>query len=159
MSRVLLTDSLVLPRLSLLHVLVACFQANFEKQSVTAVSDYSCRNYAEFCFFYWSLLSKVQKLSELPEIAWSQYVGRLLNTWSNVPALECLRSEPIVMTALGGCGDTVKRSFLKECPNFLMEFLKALQNCRGVIEPEWLFSRYAAPGRRGLYSGVVSRLG
>ena len=30
-SRVLVTDSLVLPRLSLLHVLVACFQANFEK--------------------------------------------------------------------------------------------------------------------------------
>ena len=130
MSRVVVTDSFVLPRLSLLHVLVACFQANFEKQFVNVVSDYSCRNYAEFCFFYWSLLSKVKKLSELPEVeAWSQYVGRPLNTWSNVPALECLRSEPIVMSALGGCGDTVKRSFLKECHSFLMEFLKVLNSC------------------------------
>ena len=42
----------------------------------------------------------MKKLSELPEIeASSQYVGRPLNTWSNVPASECLRSEPIVMTA------------------------------------------------------------
>ena len=51
MSRVVVTDSLVLPRLSLMHVLVACFQANFEKQFVTDVSDYSGRSYAEFCFF------------------------------------------------------------------------------------------------------------
>ena len=125
MSRVVVADSPVLPGLSLLHVLVACFQANFEKQFVTDVSDYSCRSFAEFCFFYWSLLSKVETLSELPKIEpWSQYVVRPLNTWSNDPASECLRSEPIVMSALGGCGDTVKRSFLKECHSFLMEYLK-----------------------------------
>ena len=129
MNRVVVTDSLELHRLSLLHVLVACFQANFEKQFVTVVSEYSCRNYAQFCFFYLSRLSKVKKLSELPYIeAWSQHVGRLLNTWSNVPAPECLRSEPIVMSALSGCGDTVKRSCFKERHSFLMEFLKVLNS-------------------------------
>ena len=32
------------------------------------------------------------------------------------------------MSALGGCGYTVKRSFLEECHSFLMDFLKVLNS-------------------------------
>ena len=121
------SDTFILPRLSLLHVLVSCFQSNFETQSDKSVTNYSCRNYAEFCFFYWSLLGKVKKLSELPAIEeWSEYVGQPLSTWANVSYIDCLRSEPIVTKALDGCCDAVKRSFLWECHGFLMEFLKVL---------------------------------
>ena len=108
-------------------MLVSCFQSNFETQSDKSVTDYSCRNYAEFCFFYWSFLGKVKKLSELPAIEeWSEYVGRPLSTWANVSYIDCLRSEPIVVKALDGCSDAVKRSFLRECHGFLIEFLKVL---------------------------------
>ena len=127
LGQVIVSDTYILPRLSLLHVLVSCFQSNFETQSDKSVTDYSCRNYAEFCFFYWSLLGKVKKLSELTAIEeWSEYVGRPLSTWANVSYIDCLRSEPIVIKALDGCGDAVKRSFLRECHGFLMEFLKVL---------------------------------
>ena len=127
LGQLIVSDSYVLPRLSLLHVLVSCFQSNFEKQGDESVTDYSCRNYAEFCFFYWSLLGKVKKLSELPRIEeWSLYIGRPLCTWSNVAYVDCLRSEPIVLKALQGCSDAVKRNFLRECHGFLMEFLKVL---------------------------------
>ena len=64
LGQVIVSDSYMLPRLSLLLVLVSCFQSNFEKQGDESVTDYSCRTYSEFCFFYWSLLSKVQKLAE-----------------------------------------------------------------------------------------------
>ena len=127
LGQLIVSDSYVLPRLSLLHVLVSCFQSNFEKQGDESVTDYSCRNYAEFCFFYWSLLGKVKKLSELPRIEeWSLYIGRPLCTWSNVAYVDCLRSEPIVLKALQGCSDAAKRNFLRECHGFLMEFLKVL---------------------------------
>ena len=60
------------------------------------ITDYSCRGDTEFCFFYWSLFSKVKKLSELPEIDdWSAYIGRPLTTWSTVSYVECLRTEPL----------------------------------------------------------------
>ena len=73
LGQVIVSDIYILPRLSLLHVLVSCFQSNFEIQSDKSVTDYSYRNYAEFCFFYWSLLGKVKKLSELPAIEdWSE---------------------------------------------------------------------------------------
>ena len=127
LGQVIVSDTYILPRLSLLHVLVSCFQSNFETQFDKSVTDYSCRNYAEFCFFYWSLLGKVKKLSELPAIEeWSEYVGRPLSTWANVSYIDCLRSEPIVIKALDGCSDAVKRGFLRECHGFLMEFLKVL---------------------------------
>ena len=58
-----------------LHVVDVCFQANFAKQFVPEITDYSCRIYVEFVFF-WSLLGKVKKLSDLPEIdAWSDYTA------------------------------------------------------------------------------------
>ena len=69
----------------------------------------------------------MKKLSELPRIEeWSLYIGRPLCTWSNVAYVDCLRSEPIVLKALQGCSDAVKRNFLRECHGFLMEFLKVL---------------------------------
>ena len=93
------------------------------------ITDYSCRGYAEFCFFYWSLLSKVKKLSELPEIDdWSAYIGRPLTTWSTVSYIECLRTEPLFVTALVGCTEAVRKSFLRKGYGFLMEFLKVLNN-------------------------------
>ena len=50
---------------------------------------------------------------------------------------------------------------MQQFPYGVLEGVAELCLCEitGVIEPELLFSRYAAPGRRGLYSGVVSRLG
>ena len=127
LGQVIVSDTYILPRLSLLHVLVFCFQSNFEAQSDKSITDYSCRNYAEFCFFYWSLLGKVKKLSDLPAIEeWSEYIGRPLSTWTNLSYIDCLRSELIVVKALGVCSDAVKRRFLRECHGFLMEFLKVL---------------------------------
>ena len=129
LNQMILADGRVLPRLSVLHLIVVCFQANFEKQFMQEITDYSCRVYAEFCFFYWSLLSKVKKLSELPEIDdWSAYIGRPLTTWSTVSYIECLRTEPLFVTALAGCTEAVRKSFLREGYGFLMEFLKVLNS-------------------------------
>ena len=109
LNQMVLADVHILPRLCVLQVLVLFFMANFEKQFVFEVTDYSCRNYAEFFFFYRSLLSKVKKLSELPEIdAWSEYVGKPLTTWSNLPYVECLVGEPIVVKALSGSTAAVR---------------------------------------------------
>ena len=55
-----LADDHILPRLCVIQVLVLCFMANFEEQFVAEITDNSYRNYSEFCFFYWSLLSKVK---------------------------------------------------------------------------------------------------
>ena len=127
LSQMVLADDQILPRLCVLEVLVLCFMANFEKQFVTEITDYSCRNYAEFCFFYWSLLNKVKKLSDLPEIdAWSDYVGKPLTTWPNLAYVECLAGEPIVVKALTGCTVTVRRSFLRESHSLLMSFLRVV---------------------------------
>ena len=50
-------------------------QSSLCRRSLTTVVE-AMRNIA---FFYWSLLGKVNKLSELPEIdAWSEYIGKLL---------------------------------------------------------------------------------
>ena len=127
LGQMIVSDSYVLPRLSLLHVLVSCFQSNFEKQGDECVTDYSCRNYSEFCFFYWSLLGKVKKLAELPTIEeLSSYFGRPLSIWSKFSFVDSLRSEPIVVKALVGYSNTAKRRFLRECHGFLMEFFKVL---------------------------------
>ena len=76
----------------------------------------------------------MRTLSELPAIEeWSEYIGRPLSTWANVYYIDCLRSQPIVIKALGGCGDAVKRSFLRECQGFLMEFLKVLNTSAYAI--------------------------
>ena len=109
LNQMILAGGRVLPRLCVLHVIVVCFQVNFEKQFMQEITDYSCRGYAEFCFFYWSLLSKVKKLSELPEIDdRSAYIGRPLTTWSTVLYIECLRTEPLFVTALAGCTEAVR---------------------------------------------------
>ena len=90
-GQLIISDTLVLPRLSVLHVLVSCFQVTFVKQFATEVTDYTCRNYANFCYFYWALLGKVKKLSTLPEIeAFGQYIGLPLTTWANIAYTECL---------------------------------------------------------------------
>ena len=126
LNQMILADARVLPRLCVLHVIVVCFQANFEKQFMQKFTDYSCRGYAEYCFFYWSLL---KKLSELPEIDdWSAYIGRPPTTWSTVSYIECLRTEPLFVSALAGCTEAVRKSFLREGYGFLMEFLKVLNS-------------------------------
>ena len=129
LNQMVLADAWVLPRLCVLHVVVVCFQANFEKQFLQEITDYSCRGYAEFCFFYWSLLSKVKKLSELPEIDdWSAYIGRPLTTWSTVSYVECLKTEPLFASVLAGSPEAIRKSFLREGYGFMMEFLKVLNS-------------------------------
>ena len=130
LNQMVLSDAQVLPRLSLLHLLVSCFQANFQKLSAQDICDYSCRSYGEFCFFYWSVLSKVKKLSDLPDIdSWSEYIGRPLNTWPNVAYVDCFRGERIFGIAMTGFTDSRRRSFLRDCHGLLMEFLKVLARC------------------------------
>ena len=66
----------------------------------------------------------MKKLSALPEIeAWSQYIGLPLTTWANIAYTECLRGEPLVTVS---CSDAFRRTFLRECQGFLLEFLKVL---------------------------------
>ena len=126
-GQLIISDTLVLPRLSVLHVLVSCLQVTFVKQFATEVTDYTCRNYVDFCYFYWALLRKVKKLSSLPEIeAWSQYIGLPLTMWANIAYTECLRGEPLVTVALSSCSDALRRTSLRECQGFLLEFLKVL---------------------------------
>ena len=134
LNQMILADAQVLPRLCLLHLLVSCFQANFQKLFAQGICDYSCRNYGEFCFFYWSILSKVKKLSDLPDInAWSEYIGRPLNSWSNVAYVDCFRGERIVGLAMTGFTDAPKRTFLRDCHGLLMEFLKVLSRCPFIL--------------------------
>ena len=134
LNQMVLADAQVLPRLSLLHLLVSCFQANFQKLAAQGVCDYSCRNYGEFCFFYWNILSKVKKLSDLPDIdSWSEYVGRPLNTWFNVAYVDCFRGERIIGIAMTGFTDARKRVFLRDCHGLLMEFLKVLSRCPFIL--------------------------
>ena len=126
LSQMVLADDHNLPRLCVRQGLVLCFLSNFEKQVMAEVTDYTCRNYAEFCFFYRSLLSKVKKLSELPGIdAWSEY-GKPLTTWPNISYVECLVEEPIVVKALAGRTVAVHHSFLRENQAMLMVFLRVL---------------------------------
>ena len=51
LNQMVLADAQVLPRLNLLHLLVSCFQANFQKLSAQEICNCSCRTYGEFCFF------------------------------------------------------------------------------------------------------------
>ena len=64
----LCSNCLGLPLLALLHVVLFCFRANCAKQFDSAIKDYACRSLTDCCFFYWSLLSTVKKLSQLPAI-------------------------------------------------------------------------------------------
>ena len=84
-GQLIISHSLVLPRLSVLHVLLACFQAKFAKQFVAEITEYTCHNYADFCYFYWNLLGKVKKLGTLPAFeAWKLYIGQPLTIWANI---------------------------------------------------------------------------
>ena len=127
LDSLLCSDRLGLPRLSLLHVVLLCFRANFKRLFDSGAKDYACRNYSDFCFFYWSLLSKVKKVSQLPSIDdWSKYMGKPLNSWANVSVGECLQGEPSILKALRGFEDTPRRAFLRECQSYLLELLKHL---------------------------------
>ena len=44
----------------------------------------------------------------------------------NIAYTECLRGEPLVTVALSSCSDAFRRTFLRECQGFLLEFLKVL---------------------------------
>ena len=68
-----------------LHVVLLCFRANCTKQFDSAIRDYACRSFADCCFFYWSLLSEVKKLRQLPAIdIWYRYIDMPLNSWASV---------------------------------------------------------------------------
>ena len=68
LDSLLCSDRLGLPRLALLHVILLCYCSNFRKQQDSNVLDYACHNFTDFCFFYWSLLGKVKKISQLPSV-------------------------------------------------------------------------------------------
>ena len=121
-----LADLRILTRLCVLHVVVVCFQANV----AVCADDHCChcRSYADFCFFNWSLLDKVEKLSELQEIdAWSENIGKPL-TLSVVSYVDCLRTEPIFVTALAGYNEPSRRKFLRDHHGFMMEFLTLISS-------------------------------
>ena len=125
LDSLLFSDRLGLHRLALLHVVLLCFRSNFKKQFESSVLDYGCRNFSDFCFFYWSLLSKVKKVSQLPSIDnWSEYVSKPLNSWANVTVAECLQGEPSILKALRGLDDAPRRPFLRQCQGYLLELLK-----------------------------------
>ena len=77
--------------------------------------------------FYWSLLSKVKKVSQLSSIDnWSEYISKPLNSWANITVAECLQGEPDILKSLRGFEDAPRRSFLRECQRYLLELLKLL---------------------------------
>ena len=130
LDSLLCSDRLGLPRLALLHVLLLCFRSNCKRLFESDVADYACRSFTDFCFFYWSLLSKVKKISQLPSIDnWSDYIDKPLNSWANVTASECLQGEPSIMKALRGFDESLRRAFLRESQGYLLEFLKVLGSC------------------------------
>ena len=63
LDSLLCSDRLGLPRLVLFHVVVLWIRTNCAKLFDVSVKDYACKNFVDFCFFYWSLLSKVKKVS------------------------------------------------------------------------------------------------
>ena len=130
LDSLLCSDRLGLPRVALLHVLLLCFRSNCKRLFESDVADYACRSFTDFCFFYWSLLSKVKKISYVPSIDnWSDFIGKPLNSWANVTASECLQGEPSIMKALRGFDESPRRVFLRECQGYLLEFLKVLGPC------------------------------
>ena len=127
LGHIIVSSSLCLPRLCCLHIILLCYRANVVSEFDEEIQDGVCRSYTEFCFFYWSLLSKVKRLADLPVIEnWSEYVGKPLTTWANVAAVECFRSEPVVVTATRGMSDVALRNFLKDCYGSFVEFIKVL---------------------------------
>ena len=130
LDSLLCSDRLGLPRLALLHVLLLCFLSNCKKLFESGVADYACRSFTDFRFFYWSLLSKVKKISQLPTIDnWSDYIDKPLNSWANVTASECLQGESSLMNALRGLDEGPRRSFLRECQGYFLKFLQVLGSC------------------------------
>ena len=122
-----------LPSLCYLHIVLLCYRANVPSQFSSEIQDRSLRNYSEFCFFYWSLLAKVKRLADLPNIdSWSSYIGKPLTSWSNLHAVDCLRSESIIVSASQGLSDVALRGFLKDCHGLVMELLKILNTCSYV---------------------------
>ena len=123
LDSLLCSDRLGLPRLTLLHVILLCYCSKFRKQQD---SNYSCRNFTDFCF-YWSLLGKVKKISQLPSVDnWFEYIDQPLINWTNVTAAERLQSEPSIMAALRGFDDAPRQSVLRDFQVTLLEFLKQL---------------------------------
>ena len=119
-----------LASLCYLQIVLLCYQANMPSLFDADIVDRSCRSYSEFCFFYWSLLSKVKRLADLPAIdSWSEYVNKPLTAWGNVPAVDCFRSESIVIAACRNLADSAVRGFLKDCHSAYMELLKIVGNC------------------------------
>ena len=129
LDSLLCSDRLGLPRLALLHVVLLCFRANCKKFFDSNVRDYACRSFTDFCFFYWSLLSKVKKVSQLPSVDdWFDYIDKPLTSWANVPVGECLQGELSIQKALRGFEESPRRSFLRECQGYLLELLKQLSS-------------------------------
>ena len=127
MDSLLCADRLVLPRFAFLHVVLLCYRSNFRRQLDPKIRDYACRNFTDFCFFYWNLLGKVKKVSQLPSVDnWFEYIDQPLTNWANVTAGECLQSEPSIVTALRGFDGAPRRTFLRECQGSLLELLKHL---------------------------------
>ena len=124
LDSLLCSDRSCLPRLALLHVVLLCFRANCKKFFDANVRDYACRSFTDFCFFYWSLLSKVKKVSQLPSVDdWFDYIDKPLNSWANVPVGECLQGELSIQKTLRGFEESPRRSFLRECQSYLLELL------------------------------------
>ena len=106
LDSLLCSDRLGLPRLASLHVVLLCYCWNIRKQQDASVRDYAHRNFTDFCFFYWSLLSKVKKISHLPSVDnLFDYIDQPLTNWANVTAAECLPSEPSVLASLPNFDD------------------------------------------------------
>ena len=132
-------DRLGLPRLSLLHVSGPLFPYELREDVRSSVRDYANRNFADFCFLYLSLLSKVKKVSQLPSIdQWFDYIEKPLTSWANVTAPEGLQGEPSIQRAQRGLDDTPRRSFLWECQSFLLESPKQLGSSA--------YARFETPG-------------
>ena len=165
LDSLLCSDRLRLSRLPLLHFLLLCFRSNCQKFFDPNVTDYACRSLIDFSFSYWSLLSKVKKISQMTSIDnWSDYIDKPLNSWANVARAECLQGEPSFMKALRGSDEGSRRSFLRECQGYLLEFLKCLGassyaksqllECRYVVGWWRWIRRGALPRPRSLSSGV-----
>ena len=124
LDSLLCSDRFGLPRLALLHVVLLCFRANCKKLFDPNVRDYACRGFTDFCFFHWSWLSKIKKVSQLPSIDdWFNYIDKPLNSWADVPVGECLQGEISIQKTLRGFEESRRRSFLRECKATCWSFL------------------------------------
>ena len=129
LNQMVLADSQVLPRLNLLH-LPGQFPETFCSVSLRLQLSHLWR----VVLLFWSILSKVKKLCDLPDIdSWSEYIGRSLNTWLNVAYVICFRGERIFGIPMTGFTDSRRRSFSRDCHGLLMECLKVLSRSPFVL--------------------------